>query len=190
MPLEQLVHLWPELVVNAVGVLLGGIGALGLARWQMRRQSSAERERSREHLKAVLDWVRLELQENEELIEELQRVFRRDRAGRADLLRWAATIAQALTLEAHAELLRGGHHRRLPADVESQLFRAYQATSALRNGLRQAEPAVGFYVGCCGEEETAQRIVMELEERITAGRAEVSRSRELLGGLDPVTRAA
>lgn len=186
MQLEQLASLWPELVANTVGVLLGGIGALALARWQLRRQSSEERERSREHLKSVLDWVRLEQQENQELIEEIRRVFERDRAGRADLLRWAATIAQALTLEAHSELVRGGHHRRLPAEVESQVFRAYQATSALKNALRQAEPAVEFYVGCCGEEEAAQRLVRELEERIETGHAEVMRSRELIEGMEVV----
>ena len=184
--MEQLASLWPELVANTVGVLLGGIGALALARWQLRRQSAEERERSREHLKAVLDWVRLEQHENQELIEEIRRVFQRDRAARADLLRWAATIAQALTLEAHAELVRGGHHRRLPAEVESQVFRAYQATSALKNALRQAEPAVAFYVGCCGEEEAAQRLLGELEERIDTGHGEVARSRELIEGLEVV----
>lgn len=186
MQLDQLASLWPELVANTIGVLLGGVGALALARWQLRRQSSEEKERSREHLKAVLDWLRLELHENEELIQELRRVFLRDRAPRADLLRWAATIAQALTLEAHAELVRGGHHRRLPAEVESQLFRAYQATSSLRNALRQAEPAVEFYVGCCGEEESAQRLVAELEERVENGHAEVARSRDLVEKLDVV----
>lgn len=180
MQLEQLIALWPELVVNTVGVLLGGIGALGLARWQLRRQSWAERERDREHLKSVLDWARLELDENRELMDELQRVFRRDRAGRADLLRWAATIAEALSLEAHAELVRGGHHKRLPADLELQLLRGYQATSSLRNALRQAEPAVSFYVGCCGEEDSAQRLVVELEERLEAARSEVARSAEMV----------
>lgn len=180
MDLQQLVGLWPELVVNTVGVLLGGVGALGLARWQMRRQTWAERERSREHLKAVLDWARLEITENLDLIAELQRVFQRDRAGRADLLRWAATIAEALSLEAHAELVRGGHHRRLPAELESQLLRGYQAISALRNALRQAEPAVGIYVSCCGEEDSARRLVEELEERIRTGRLEATRSKELV----------
>lgn len=180
MQIEPLIALWPELVVNTVGVLLGGVGAIGLARWQMRRQSSEERERSREHLKSVLDWARLELDENLELINELQRVFQRDRAGRADLLRWAATIAEALTLEAHSELVRGGHHRRLPAELESQLLRGYQATSSLRNALRQAEPAVTFYVGCCGEEDSAQRLVIELEERIQTARLEVARSHRLV----------
>lgn len=186
MQLDQLASLWPELVANTVGVLLGGIGALALARWQLRRQSSEERARSREHLKAVLDWVRLELHENQELIEEIERVFRRDRAARGDLLRWAATIAQAFTLDAHAELVRGGHHRRLPAEVESQLFRSYQATNALRNALRQAEPAVEFYVGCCGEEESAERLVGELQERVAAARTEVARSRDGVEGLDVV----
>ncbi len=186
MELDQLASLWPELIGNTVGVLLGGIGALTLARWQLRRRSSEEKERSREHLKAVLDWVTLELHENEELIREIRRVFGRDRPTRADLLRWAATIAQALALDAHAELVRGGHHRRLPAEVESQLFRAYQATSSLRNALRQAEPAVEFYVGCCGEEEAAKRLVSDLEERVETGYAEVSRSRELIEQLDVV----
>lgn len=186
MGLDQLASLWPELVANTVGVLLGGVGALALARWQLRRQSSEERERSQEHLKAVLDWVRLEQNENVELIEEIRRVFQRDRAARSDLLRWAATIAQALTLDAHAELVRGGHHRRLPAEVESQVFRAYHATSALKNALRQAEPAVEFYVACCGEEEAAQRLVGELEERIETGHTEVARSRNLIERLDVV----
>ena len=186
MLLDQLASLWPELVANTVGVLLGGIGALALARWQLGRQSSEERERSREHLKAVLDWVRLELHDNQELVEEIRRVFRRDRAARADLLRWAATIAQALTLDAHAELVRGGHHRRLPAEVESQVFRGYQATSALRNALRQAEPAVNFYVGCCGEEEAAQRLVSELQERVETAHTEVARSRDRVEALDVV----
>jgi hypothetical protein len=134
----------------------------------------------------VLDWLRLEIHENQELIEELRRVFGRDRAARSDLLRWAATIAQSLTLEAHAEMVRGGHHRRLPVDVEGQVFRAYQATSALRHALRQAEPAVTFYVGCRGEEDAAQRVVADLEERIGTGHAEVSRSRELIESLDVV----
>lgn len=184
MQLEQLISLWPELLVNTVGVLLGGVGALALARWQLRRQSSEERERSREHVNAVLDWARLELDENLELIDELQRVFERDRAARSDLLRWAATIAEALRLEAHSELVRGGHHRRLPAAVESQFLRGYQATSALRNALRQAEPAVNFYIGCCGEEDSAQRLVAELEERIATGRGQVARSREIIDRLD------
>ncbi len=181
--------LWPELVANTIGVLLGGIGALALARWQLHRRSAEERERTREHVKAVLDWARLELDENLELIEELQRVFSRDRAGRADLLRWAATIGDALSLEAHAELVRGGHHRRLPGAVETQFLRAYQAVRALRNSLRQAEPAVSFYVGCCGEEESAQRLVVELEERIDRGREQVARSREILESLELPTPA-
>jgi len=183
MSVQQLASFWPELVANTVGVMLGGIGALALARWQLQRQSSVERHRSGEHLKAVLDWLRLEQNENLELINELQRVFQRDRTPRTDLLRWAATIAQALTLDAHAELVRGGHHRRLPAEIETQLFRAYQATSSLRNALRQAEPAVEFYVGCCGEEESAQRLVDDLEERVTVGHQEVSRSRRLIEDL-------
>lgn len=183
MSVQQLASFWPELIANTVGVMLGGVGALALARWQLQRQSSVERQRSGEHLKAVLDWLRLELNENLELINELQRVFQRDRTPRTDLLRWAATIAQALTLDAHAELVRGGHHRRLPAEIETQLFRAYQATSSLRNALRQAEPAVEFYVGCCGEEESAQRLVDDLEERVTVGHEEVSRSRKLIEDL-------
>lgn len=182
--MEQLIPLWPELLVNTVGVLLGGIGALALARWQLRRRSSEERDRSREHVKAILDWARLELDENLELIDELQRVFERDRAGRTDLLRWAATIAEALRLEAHSELVRGGHHRRLPAAVEAQFLRGYQAISSLRNALRQAEPAVKFYIGCCGEEESAQRLVADLEERIRTGRTQVARSREIVEALD------
>lgn len=186
MQLDQLPGLWPDLISNTVGVLLGGVGALALARWQVSRKSAEERERSREHLKAVLDWLRLELHENQELIEELRRVFGRSRAARADLLRWAATIAQSLTLEAQAELVRGGHHRRLPAEVEKHLFHAYQATSALRNALRQAEPAVTFYVACCGEEDAAQRLMADLDERIGTARTEVGRSRELVESLDVV----
>lgn len=186
MQLDQLASLWPELVANTVGVLLGGIGALALAYWQLHRQSSEERARNREHLKAVLDWVRLEQSQNQELIEEIRRVFEQDRATQADLLRWAATIAQALTLAAHAELVRGGHHRRLPAEAESQVFRAYQAVSSLKNALRQAEPAVEFYVGCCGEEEAAKRLIGDLEERIETGHVEVARSRKLIEGLDVV----
>ena len=186
MQLNEFASLWPELVANTVGVLLGGVGALALAWWQLRRKSAEERERNREHLEAVLDWLRLELHENQELMEEVRGVFERDRAARPDLLRWAATIAQALTLEAHAEVVRAGHHRRLPAEVESQFFRAYQATSALRNALRQAEPAVDFYVGCCGEEEAADRVVADLEERVEAGLAEVARSRERVEALDVV----
>lgn len=185
MQLQQLVALWPELVVNTVGVLLGGLGALGLARWQLIRQSSAERERTREHLKAVMDWTRLELEGNLELIRELERVFQRDRAGRPDLLRWAATIAEALSLDAHAEVVRGGHHRRLPAEVEAQLLKSFQATTALRNALRQAGPAVAFYVSCCGEEDSAERVVGELEMRIAAGRGEAIRARESLNALGP-----
>lgn len=142
MQLQQLAGVLPELVVNTVGVLLGGLGALGLARWQLVRQSSAERERSREHLKAVMDWTRLELGGNLELVRELERAFQRDRAGRPDLLRWA--------------------------------------TTTLRNALRQAGPAVAFYVSCCGEEDSAERVVAELEGRIAAGRGEATRARELM----------
>ena len=32
MPLDQLASLWPELLANTIGVLLGGIGALAVAR--------------------------------------------------------------------------------------------------------------------------------------------------------------
>lgn len=36
--------LWTDLLVNAVAVLLGGIGALALARWRMKRESAAEKQ--------------------------------------------------------------------------------------------------------------------------------------------------
>ena len=59
---------------------------------------------------------------------------------------------------------------------------------ALRNALRQAEAAVEFYVGCCGGEDAAQRLVSDLEERVATAAAQVTRSRErveTLGMMQP-----
>lgn len=178
--MEALNAFWPELAGNTVGVLLGGIGALALARWQMQRQSASDRWRSREHLMALLDWARLEVEENLDLIAELQRVFVRNSSGRADLLRWAGTIGEALGVEAQAELIRAGHHRKVDVAVEGHLLHGYQATGALRNALRQAEPAVSFYVGCCGEEEVAQGLVADLHERIEASFSHVTNARRAI----------
>lgn len=118
MQLEQMISLWPDLLVNTIGVLLGGVGALALAfaHWQLRRQSSEERDRNREPVKAVLDRARLELDEKLELINELRRVFNRDRAGRADLLSSAATIAEALDVTSSRSLVA-----HIPDDLEIAL---------------------------------------------------------------------
>lgn len=55
---------------------------------------------------------------------------------------------------------------------------------ALGIALRQAEPAVNFYIGCGGEEESAQRLVAHLEERTQTSRSQVARSRQIVGALD------
>lgn len=174
--LEVALALWPDLLVNAVGVLIGGVGALAVARWRIQRQTAAERQRDRNHIASSLEWLWMETRENEDLVTELRRVLDRGSTPRADLLRWAGSIAEALSFNAYADLIRSGYHRRLPAGPEQLILRTYQMTTSLRNTLRQAEPAVQFYVGCCGEEEAAQRLLADLHEQ-------TSKSQSLLGEL-------
>ena len=172
--------MWRELLVTTVGVLLGGLGALALARWQLRHQSASERRRTEAHLASSLEWLRLELRENEELAAELRRVFARGSTPRADLLRWAGSIAEALAFDAQANLIRSGYHRQLPTERERSILTTYQTTIALRNMLRQAEPAVDFYVNCCGEEQAAQRLVEELRVQTERAAAELEATRNAL----------
>lgn len=172
--------LWTELLVNAVAVLLGGIGALALARWQMKRESAAEKQRSREHLASNLEWLWLELSENEELIAELRRVFARGSTPRMDLLRWAGSIAEAIAFDAQAALIRSGYHREVSPDTEREILRTYQVVTELRNMLRQAEPAVEFYVNCCGEESSARELVEDLHSQTALAADAVAALRERL----------
>jgi hypothetical protein len=174
------VNVWRELLVTTIGVLLGGLGAVALARWQVRHQSASERRRRKDHIASSLEWLRLELGENQELVTELRRVFERGSTPRADLLRWAGSIAGALAFDAQADLIRSGYHRELPADRERSILTTYQTTSALRNMLRQAEPAVDFYVNCCGEEEAARRLVEELRAHTERTVSEIAGTRALL----------
>ncbi len=178
--LEDILGLWPELLVNAVGVLIGGIGALAVARWRIQRQTATERQRDRNHIVSSLEWLWLETKENEELVTELRRVLDRGSTPRADLLRWAGSIAEALSFNAYADLIRSGYHRRLPASAEQLILRTYQMTTSLRNTLRQAEPAVQFYVGCCGEEDAAQRLLDDLHEQTSKAHSLLAELRQEL----------
>lgn len=179
----DLTALWPELVANAVGVLLGGIGALALGLWKLRRQSAEERRRTREHVASSLEWLWFELRENGELVAELRRVLTRGSTPRTDLLRWAGKIAEALAFDAQADLIRSGYHRQLSPEAERAILRTYHVVITLRNMLRQAEPAVDFYVNCCGEESSAQRLVEDLHAQTDLALAELTATRQRLVGL-------
>jgi hypothetical protein len=115
-------------------------------------------------------------------VTELRRVFTRGSTPRADLLRWAGSIAEALAFDAQADLIRSGYHRQLSPELERAILTTLQTTTALRNRLRQAEPAVDFYVNCCGEEEAAHRLVEELREETDAAVVELAATRRRLDG--------
>lgn len=71
----------------------------------------------------------------------------------------------------------------MPASSTRRGWRRSRPPGAL---ALEAEPAVTFYVECCGEEEAARRLVADLVERIESGHSEIGRSRDLIEALDVV----
>lgn len=151
---EVLLAKWPDFVVTVLGVLVGVPPALWigwkLAQWQMAREREAEERRDLGFLLAHLDRVKVEIRDNQQtaahLIPLLDQAGPANQLAKADLFRWAGKRAEALSVAAYEDVASSGLHRKLPINIQRELFAARQDAVSLKYMMSTGQPAVEFYI--------------------------------------------
>ncbi len=136
--LGTLVRQWPELVSTFYGVLLGGLAALAVVRWQLSEERKTREGHDKEFLTFLVEHVNREITKNTRTLEDLIEACQQSVKARTEIWDWAATIVGAFTSEAHNDLYRTGLQRYLPASFEERIRRGNTIAIDIRNQVRQA----------------------------------------------------
>lgn len=136
--LGTLVRQWPELVSTFYGVLLGGLAALAVVRWQLGEERKTREGHDKEFLTFLVEHVNRELTKNTRTLENLIEACQQSIEARIEIWDWAGTIVGSFTSEAHNDLYRTGLQRYLPGSFEEQIRRGNTIAIDIGNQVRQA----------------------------------------------------
>ncbi|MEJ2153136.1 MAG: hypothetical protein P8Y29_09360 [Gemmatimonadota bacterium] len=136
--LGTLVRQWPELVSTFYGVLLGGLAALAVVKWQLGEERKTREGHDKEFLTFLVEHVNREITKNTRTLEDLIEACQQSTEARIEIWDWAATIVGAFTTEAHNDLYRTGLQRYLPSSFEEQIRRGNTIAIDIGNQIRQA----------------------------------------------------
>src|SRR5207247_4574553 len=154
--LEELLQRWPDLVITALGVLLGAFFALFIERSvadrALTRQRELEKERERALLLSYLERIETEVQDNIVTIMELQSQIlvplqTANLSAKTTLFRWGANLVGSLSTLAIDELMRSGLHSHLPRRAFIDLLDARQRIVSMRATIEAGEPRMEFFAG-------------------------------------------
>ena len=154
--LEELLQRWPDLVITALGVLLGAFFALFIERSvadrALTRQRELEKERERALLLSYLERIETEVQDNIVTIMELQSQIlvplqTANLSAKTTLFRWGAKLVGSLSTLAIDELMRSGLHPHLPRRAFIDLLDARQRIVSMRATIEAGEPRMEFFAG-------------------------------------------
>ncbi len=136
--LGTLVRQWPELVSTFYGVLLGGLAALAVVKWQLGEERKTREGHDKEFLTFLVEHVNREITKNTRTLEDLIDACQQSVEARIEIWDWAATIVGAFTTEAHNDLYRTGLQRYLPGSFEERIRRGNTIAIDIGNQVRQA----------------------------------------------------
>jgi hypothetical protein len=136
--LGTLVRQWPELVSTFYGVLLGGLAALAVVKWQLGEERKTREGHDKEFLTFLVEHVNREITKNTRTLDDLIEACQQSVEARIEIWDWATTIVGAFTTEAHNDLYRTGLQRYLPVSFEEQIRRGNTIAIDIGNQIRQA----------------------------------------------------
>lgn len=151
--LAKLINRWPDFIVTFFSILLGGLVAFWIAKWQVSKQNTATILREKELLSKLFGRVKIELQNNRNRVKQLQEALGDSKNIRVDILEWAITIIDSFSSNAYAALTNLGLQRNLPQSVELTLYNSYDMINNLAHMVKQTLAEIRFFWGYGGGNE-------------------------------------
>ncbi|WP_199624790.1 hypothetical protein [Paenibacillus alkalitolerans] len=136
--MNLLLSKWPDLIINILGVLIGGLLAYVIAKWQITRQS---KDKLKDDLK-LLDnkylKVCVEARDNRNTAEQLYKAIR-DVGPEATLEEWHyfISIGNKLSFLYFHDILRSGLNNLLPDKVNDEMYTANEMAQNLYHYIQQ-----------------------------------------------------
>jgi hypothetical protein len=135
---DDLLSKWPDLLINILGVLIGGLLAYGIAKWQISRQAEDKKKEDLKLLSNKFEKACVEIRDNRNKAEHLYKAMR-ESSKEATVQEWNyfISIGNSLSFVYYHDIIRSGLNNLLPDSVNNELYSAYDMTQDLFNFIQQ-----------------------------------------------------
>lgn len=136
--MDLILSKWPDLVINILGVLIGGLLAYGVAKWQISRQAKDKKTDDLKLLSNKFEKVCIEVRDNRNIAEQLYKTLR-DVGSSATVEEWRyfITIGNKLSSFYFKDIIRTGLNELLPNNVNQELYTAHECSQDLYHFIQQ-----------------------------------------------------
>uniref|UniRef100_UPI001F2F4682 hypothetical protein n=1 Tax=Paenibacillus alkalitolerans TaxID=2799335 RepID=UPI001F2F4682 len=147
-----------DLCINILGVLIGGLIAYRIARWQFEANETFESRKNQTLLRENINRITEELRKNLGIIIELKGVLNKNENSKNDILHileWGMTYVDSFSFFSFKHLSNSYLSTLLPTSLERYIFDSYNELENLKNWYKQTSKAHSFYLGFQGSQEAA-----------------------------------
>lgn len=136
--LENLLSKWPDLVINILGVLIGGLLAYAIAAWQIARQAKDKKKDDILLLKYKFSKICVETRDNRNTVEQLYKALQiASKSATPQEWNYFVAIGNSLGFLYYHDIIRTGLINLLPDEVNRELYNAYDHSQDLFNFIQQ-----------------------------------------------------
>lgn len=155
------------MIPDFISIFLGALGALWVARWQIRKQDKMQEQSDKKRLVLLYNRVVQELRNDWYTLKELKNVLEQSKESRYDILDWAISVGNSVSTSAYDNLLHSGLDRYLPGNTDEALYSAYNNIISISNEVRKLRLATEFNFGYRGDKQRANSEYEALKMSLT-----------------------
>ncbi|HZG86690.1 hypothetical protein [Paenibacillus sp.] len=141
------------LFINILSVIIGGLIAYRIARWEHDANDSFEGRKNQVLLRENISRIREELRKNLGIVTALSGILNKSKVARTDLLDWGMTYVESISFFTFQHFSSSRLNTCLPTSLERYIFNSYNELDSLSSWYRQAAKGYDFYAGLQGSQE-------------------------------------
>lgn len=136
--MDELLQKWPDLVVNILGVILGGLVAYWLARWQFKHQDRKKKKEELTFLAPIYEKLLIEVRDNRNMVNELITGVDNSHLNPSENeWKYFAAIGECFSFHYYYEINRLNLITHLPQDIREEVDNAFAFTKDLQNYINK-----------------------------------------------------
>ncbi|MBD0381370.1 hypothetical protein [Paenibacillus sedimenti] len=144
-----------SLITSILGVLIGGLIAYKIVRWQFESQEIVQSRKNQVLLRENVGRVRKELFYNLGILTELCGVLNKSNTSRTDILDWGMVYVESFSFFSFKHLSNSYLHPMLPTILEKEIFESYSELETLIHCYKKILKTYNFSLSVYGSQEEA-----------------------------------